>query len=76
MQMIRGMVDGLAQRLEENPEDLDGWLRLARAYSVLGRRAEAVAALESALPLAQSLPATDPRRRQVEQGLEALRSGG
>lgn len=35
-QMIRGMVDGLASRLKDNPNDVDGWLRLARAYGVLG----------------------------------------
>ncbi|MCP5365444.1 MAG: c-type cytochrome biogenesis protein CcmI [Hyphomicrobiales bacterium] len=34
--MIRAMVDGLAARLEQNPDDREGWLRLARAYDVLG----------------------------------------
>ena len=34
--MIRGMVDGLAQRLEQDGDDLQGWLRLARARLVLG----------------------------------------
>jgi cytochrome c-type biogenesis protein CcmH len=33
--MIRGMVANLAQRLEANPDDAEGWLRLARAYTVL-----------------------------------------
>jgi cytochrome c-type biogenesis protein CcmH len=32
---IRGMVDGLATRLAEDSADVDGWLRLVRAYSVL-----------------------------------------
>ncbi len=36
MQMIRGMVDGLAARLRTNPDDSDGWVRLVRAYAVLG----------------------------------------
>lgn len=51
-QMIRGMVDRLAARLQENPEDIDGWRRLARAWEVLGepeKAAEArarIAALE------------------------------
>ena len=42
-QAIRGMVEGLAARLEANPDDLPGWERLARAYVVLGdgRKAEA-----------------------------------
>jgi cytochrome c-type biogenesis protein CcmH len=34
--MIRGMVDRLAARLEQNPDDKEGWARLARAYEVLG----------------------------------------
>ncbi len=35
-QMIEGMVEGLASRLAEEPDDLDGWLQLARSYVVLG----------------------------------------
>lgn len=46
--MIQGMVDGLAARLEENPNDLDGWMRLARSYNVLNRPQDALAALEKA----------------------------
>ena len=34
--MIRGMVARLAERLQENPDDLEGWERLARSYEVLG----------------------------------------
>jgi cytochrome c-type biogenesis protein CcmH len=40
-QMIRSMVDRLAQRLAVQPDDRDGWLRLARAYDVLGETAKA-----------------------------------
>ena len=35
-EMIRGMVARLAERLEDEPDDLDGWLRLGRSYGVLG----------------------------------------
>ena len=42
--MIRGMVDGLAAKMEANPKDVDGWLRLIRAYKVLGDDAKAVEA--------------------------------
>jgi cytochrome c-type biogenesis protein CcmH len=42
------MVQQLAQRLETNPNDLQGWLRLIRAYSVLGDKPKAVAALTRA----------------------------
>jgi cytochrome c-type biogenesis protein CcmH len=34
--MIRGMVERLATRLEQNPDDKEGWARLAHAYDVLG----------------------------------------
>jgi cytochrome c-type biogenesis protein CcmH len=34
--MIRGMVDGLASRLERSPRDADGWIRLIRSRIVLG----------------------------------------
>ena len=36
------MVDGLAARLKQNGNDLEGWMRLVRAYMVLGRREDAV----------------------------------
>jgi cytochrome c-type biogenesis protein CcmH len=45
---IRGMVDGLASRLAQNGADLDGWLRLVRAYSVLREPDKARAALADA----------------------------
>jgi cytochrome c-type biogenesis protein CcmH len=41
------MVDGLAARLQANPDDPEGWVRLVRAYGVLGegdRQASALAA--------------------------------
>ncbi len=33
---IRSMVDGLAARLEDDPSDIEGWLRLAQSRNVLG----------------------------------------
>jgi cytochrome c-type biogenesis protein CcmH len=39
--MVRGMVERLAARLEATPGDRDGWLRLARAYEVLGEAEKA-----------------------------------
>jgi cytochrome c-type biogenesis protein CcmH len=42
--MIRSMVDRLAARLEQNPNDKDGWTRLAHAYDVLGETERAKAA--------------------------------
>jgi len=49
---IRGMVDGLAARLEASPNDLDGWVRLARARSVLGEAGAAADAYGRAVALA------------------------
>ena len=34
--MIRGMVDGLANRLSESPRDAEGWIKLIRSRVVLG----------------------------------------
>jgi len=46
--MIQGMVDSLAERLEADPTDIDGWRRLGRSYLVLNRRPEAVEAYRRA----------------------------
>jgi cytochrome c-type biogenesis protein CcmH len=45
---IAGMVDRLAERLKANGKDLDGWMRLARAYKVMGRDSDAESAIASA----------------------------
>jgi len=45
---IRGMVASLAAKLEEQPDDPEGWVRLVRSYSVLGQIAERDAALSKA----------------------------
>lgn len=50
-QMIAGMVERLAERLRAEPNDAEGWLRLARAYRLLGRGMEARAALDRAAAL-------------------------
>ena len=50
--MIESMVQGLAERLKENPDDLSGWLRLARAYTVQKRYADARDAMAQAARLA------------------------
>lgn len=55
-QAIRGMVEGLAARLEANPDDLPGWQRLARAYVVLGEGQKAEAAYRQVLRLDPKQP--------------------
>jgi len=46
--MIEGMVARLARKMAENGSDVDGWLRLIKAYSVLGERDKALAAAANA----------------------------
>jgi cytochrome c-type biogenesis protein CcmH len=46
--MIAGMVERLAARLREDGSDFDGWLKLARAYVVLGQPDKARAAVADA----------------------------
>ncbi|WP_430436689.1 c-type cytochrome biogenesis protein CcmI [Oceanibaculum nanhaiense] len=46
---VQSMVDRLADRLKEQPQDEEGWLRLARAYGVQGEPEKALAAYEEAL---------------------------
>ena len=67
--MIRGMVDRLATRLKQNGHDVEGWLRLMRAYMVMGERDKAVSALIDA----RQAVATDAERlRQLNEGAKNL----
>ena len=53
---IAAMVDRLALKLKDKPQDVEGWAMLARSYAVLGRHAEAVTAFERALALRPNDP--------------------
>ncbi len=46
--MIRSMVSSLADRLETDPKNLEGWKRLIKSYSVLDDKPAALAALKKA----------------------------
>jgi cytochrome c-type biogenesis protein CcmH len=46
------MVEQLAERLKTQPNDLDGWQQLSRAYSIMGREQVAVAAHRRVVALA------------------------
>lgn len=48
---IAAMTDRLAARMQEQPDDAEGWAMLARSYSVLGRHPEALKAYEKAVAL-------------------------
>ena len=70
--MIRGMVDGLAARLQQDGSDLDGWVRLVRSYKVLGELDKE----QSAIGDAQRALANDPeKRKQFDVALKELESG-
>lgn len=47
-QQLEGMVERLAARLRENPDDVEGWKLLGRSYSVLGRFSESAEAYAKA----------------------------
>lgn len=66
---IRSMVARLADRLAQSPDDLDGWMRLANAYGVLGEVENAQDAYRKADALAADLPPDDPRRAAIRQAL-------
>ena len=67
--MIRSRVERLASRLKENGDDVEGWLKLVRAYSVLGDHDKAKAAVAGA----RAAVANDAERlRQLNEGLKSM----
>ncbi|OKO78073.1 c-type cytochrome biogenesis protein CcmI [Bradyrhizobium sp. NAS96.2] len=67
--MIKGMVDRLATRLKTNGDDVEGWLRLVRAYLVMGERDKAMSARADAR---QAVANDADRLRQLNEGLKNL----
>jgi cytochrome c-type biogenesis protein CcmH len=67
--MIRGMVDRLATRLKQNGDDVEGWLRLVRAYMVMGDRDKAKGASADAR---QAVAGDAERLRALNEGLKNL----
>ena len=67
--MIRGMVERLAGRLKQNGNDVDGWLRLVRAYMVMGDRGKARGTLIEAR---QAVANDAERLRELNDGLKNL----
>ncbi len=61
-QMIEGMVASLAEKLREEPKNIEGWLRLVRSYAVLNQPQKAGAALKDALAV---FPADSAEGRQL-----------
>ena len=71
--MVRGMVERLATRLKQNGDDVESWLRLVRAYLVMGERDKAMGASADAR---QAVASDAERLRQLNEGLRTLGLGG
>lgn len=56
LQSVEQMVEGLAKRLQNQPDDLEGWYMLAKSYMVLGKYNEAVKAYEHVYKVADPHP--------------------
>ena len=65
--MIKGMVGRLADKMAKNPENIEGWFRLAKAYMVLGQRDDVIKSLRQALKYAP-----DDMKPRVKKQLEIL----
>ena len=70
---IRSMVDGLADRLESSPRDVEGWTRLMRSRVVLGEREVAATAFRKALEVFKDDSAASGKitAAAIELGLKA-----
>jgi len=67
--MIQTMVARLADRLHQDGSDIDGWLRLVRAYMVLGDRDKALAAVGDAR---RALAGESEKLRKIEELVKGL----
>jgi cytochrome c-type biogenesis protein CcmH len=72
-QMIRGMVERLAARMQQDGSDVDGWLRLLRSYMVLGEADKARAAAADAR---NALKGDADKLRRLDEGAKSLGVGG
>jgi cytochrome c-type biogenesis protein CcmH len=67
--MIHRMVDRLAARLKQDSNDVEGWLRLARAYMVLNEPEKSRAVRDDAR---RALGQNEAGLRQLNEGFKAL----
>jgi cytochrome c-type biogenesis protein CcmH len=67
--MIRGMVARLADGLHDNGADVEGWLRLVRAYAVLGDKDKARSAAADAK---RALAGHPDQVRQIDELVKGL----
>jgi cytochrome c-type biogenesis protein CcmH len=67
--MVRGMVERLAERLKRDGSDVEGWMRLVRAYTVLGEPDKARGAAADAR---RALEGEPDKVRRVDELVNAL----
>ena len=65
--MIENMVNGLDARLHENPDDLEGWIKLISARKVLRQTGRAETALQEARDVFKDNPAALTRLDELTQ---------
>jgi len=72
-QMVRGMVERLAEHLARDGADLDGWVRLVRAYLVLGEQERA---RDAAADARHALAGDPDKLRRLDAALADLLPSG
>ncbi len=68
-QMIKGMVDGLDEKLKESPKDANKWMMLIRSRVVLNEMDKAKTALKSAIEIFKDEPETQKKIVTMANGL-------
>ncbi len=53
---MKSVMENLVARLRDNPEDIEGWLMLARSYAIMGRFDEASSAYEKLIQMQPENP--------------------
>ena len=69
MAMIRGMVDGLAEKLKKSPNNPDGWVQLMRSRVVLKEHDAARTALDDAMKTFADRPQIQARLKDAAQAM-------
>ncbi|RIX47536.1 MAG: c-type cytochrome biogenesis protein CcmI [Rhodocyclales bacterium GT-UBC] len=72
LEQIEGMVGSLAERLNKQPDDIEGWLMLGRSYKSLGRLPDAI----NAFAHAEAAMQNDPDFLTDYADLLAISAGG
>ena len=55
-EQMAALVERLAERMKNNPQDAEGWVVLGRSYAAMGRADDALAALDKAVKLQPDEP--------------------